>query len=230
MRKISILISVLCWGVLSMSMLIVANPPGVGEIIRSSDTLLNGVPVPDSGTVTPGSVLATGDHGSALVQFSPDTQVNLLGRTSVTFKSDAGHLWAQMSAGTLGAKSLGAQRLLVETSDYEIGPAQEGAIYVVAMMPDLTTIVSARRGSVSILQKSSGGKYVLAEGHYARIADGPQGVPPQQASQNGPGGPPPGLLNSTGKLFIIAVGSGAGIAVILDQTVLAGPSVSPSVP
>jgi hypothetical protein len=216
--------------VLALTVVMWANLPGVGEIIRSSDTSLNGVAVPEGGIVTPGSVLATGEHGSALVQFSPDTQVNLLERTSVTFRSDAGRLSAQMSSGTLGAKSLGKEPLLVETPFYEIGPAApEGAIYVVAMLPDLTTVVSARKGSVSILQKSSGEKYVLSEGHYAKIADAPQGVPPQ-TSQNTRGGAAPALLGPPGRLFIIAVGAGVGIAVILDQTVLAPPAVSPSTP
>lgn len=231
MRYAKIVIPFLGWGTLWVALVIQANPPRAGEIIRSSDTLLNGVTVPEVGTVTPGSVLATGEHGSALVQFSPDTQVNLLERTSVTFEADAGRLSAQMSGGTLGAKSLGTEPLLVETPDYQIGPEGEaGAIYVVAMLQDLTTIVSARKGSVSIMQRSSGDKYVLPEGHYAKIADAPQGTPPQQPSKKKAGAPPPGLAGSPGKLFIITVGSGVGIAVILDKTVLAPPAISPSTP
>ncbi len=231
MRNPKIAVPLLGWGILWVASVTRANPPGTGEIIRSSDTLLNGVTVPDLGTVTAGSSLVTGDHGSALVQFSPDTQVNLLEKTSVTFRTGTDRLSAQMSAGTLGAKSLGTEPLVVETPNYEIGPAaRQGAIYVVAMLPDLTTIVSAREGSVSITQKSSGDKYVLAEGHYAKIADGPQGIPPQQASTNGPGGPPPGLANAPGKLFVIAVGSGVGISLVLDKTILAPPAISPSTP
>lgn len=228
--KSMILVLVPGGAILASTLVIWANPPGVGEIIRSSDASINGVTVPEEGTVTPGSVLATGEHGSALVQFSPDTQVNLLERTSVTFRNDAGRLTAQMSSGTLGAKSLGTEPLLVETPTYQIGAAtSEGAIYVVAMLPDLTTVVSARKNSVSILQKSSGEKYVLSEGHYAKIADDPQGIPPQ-TSQNRRGGAPPPLLGSPGEMFIIAVGSGVGIAVILDKTVLAPPAISPSTP
>jgi hypothetical protein len=230
MRNVKTMILVLGAGILAVALVIRANPPGVGEIIRSSDTLLNGVPVPQVATVSPGSILVTGERGSALVQFTPDTQVNLLERTTVTFRDEEGYLSAQMSAGTLGAKSLGTQPLLVETPDYQIGPAvQGGVIYVVAMLPDSTTVVSARKGSVSIMQRSSGNKYVLAEGHYAKVADAPQQVPPQ-VSQNRPGGHPPGLLNSVGKVFVIAAGAGVGVAVILDQTVLSPPAVSPSVP
>jgi len=231
MRNAKIAIPLLGWGVLWVALALKANPPRAGEIIRSSDTLLNGVRVPELGSVTPGSILATGEHGSALVQFSPDMQINLLERTSVTFRNDTDRLSAQMSAGTLGAKSFGTVPLLVETPGYEIGPAaQPGAVYVVAMLPDLTTVVSARKGSVSIVQKSSGDKYILPEGHYAKVADGPQGIPPQQASETGPSGPPPGLANPPGKLFVIAVGSGVGIAVILDKTILAPPAISPSTP
>jgi len=230
MRNARIAISLFVSGVVWVALVLRASPPRTGEIIRSSDTLLNGVTVPELGTVTPGSILATGEHGSALVQFSPDTQVNLLGGTSITFRNDTGRLSAQMSAGTLGAKSLGTEPLLVETPDYEIGPAaQQGAIYVVAMLADLTTVVSARKGSVSIMQRSSGDKYVLPEGHYAKIADAPRGIPPQQAPQTA-GGPPPGLGNSPGKLFVIAVGSGVGISIILDKTVLEPSAISPSMP
>lgn len=223
-------ISVIAGGVsLVMAVIAAAAPAGVGEIIRSSGASLNGVTVPERGTVTPGSTLATGEHGSALVQFSPDSQINLLEKTSVAFQNSADKLTARMSAGTIGVRSFGAQSLMVETPGYQIGPAaREGALYVVAMLPAWTTIVSARRGSVSIVQKSSGQSYVLAEGHYAKVADGPQAAPPQATAQ-GPGGPPPALLGPSAA-FLLGVGSGVGVAVVLDKTVLAPPTVSPSAP
>jgi hypothetical protein len=210
-----------------------AAPAGVGEIVRASDASLNGVTVPERGTVTPGSILATGDHGSALVQFSPDVQINLLEKTSVTFQSATGSLTAQMSAGTIGVRSFGTEPVLVETPGYRIGPAaQEGALYVVAMLGDWTTVVSARRGSVSIVQKSSGEKYVLSEGHYAKVADGPQGTTPAAPPQTSrdPVTLPPPLLLGPSAAFVLAVGSGAGVAVVLDKTVLVPPTVSPSAP
>lgn len=214
---------------LVMATITTAAPAGVGEIVRSSDASLNGITIPERGTVTPGSILATGEHGSALVQFSPDNQVNLLEKSSVSFRSDSDRLTAQMSAGTMGIRSFGAEPLVVETPGYKIGPAaQEGALYVVAMLPGWTTVVSARRNSVSIVQRSSGEKYVLAEGHYAKVADGPQAAPPQTTAQ-GPGTAPPALLGPSAA-FILAIGSGVGVAVILDKTVLAPPTVSPSTP
>ncbi len=216
---------------LAIAAVMMANPRGAGEIVRSSEASLNGVAVPESGTVTPGSVLATGEHGSALVQFSPESQINLLEKTSVAFRDDAGRLTAQMSAGTIGVRSLGTEPVLVETPAYQIGPsADAGALYVVAMLSDSTTIVSARRGSVAIVQRSSGQKYVLSEGHYAKLAGDPQAVPPQTAQSGAAGGPPAGLLAAPGALFVIGVGSGAGVAVVLDKTVLAPPAVSPSTP
>ncbi|HXJ94789.1 MAG TPA: hypothetical protein VMT20_18250 [Terriglobia bacterium] len=229
MQALKTVVPLLGGSVLALSLVTWANAPGAGEIIRASNTTLNGVAVPEVGTVTPGSVLATGDNGSALVQFSPDTQVNLLARTSVTFRSDLGRLSAEMSSGTVGAKSLGQAPLLVETSSYQIRPAgQSGAIYVVAILPDLTTVVSARRGSVSILQKSSGEEYALSEGHYVKLAGDPQSIPPQ-TSQNSPSSRPAGLLRPPGKAFVIAVGAGVGLAVILDETLEPSP-VSPSAP
>jgi hypothetical protein len=207
-----------------------ADPASVGEIVRASDAPLNGVAIPEGGMVTPGSVLATGEHGSALIQFSPDSQFNLLEKTSVTFRSEAGRLTAQMSAGTLGVRSLGSEPVVVETPGYQIEPTASGrALYVVAMLSDSTTIVSARRNSVSIVQKSSSQRYVLSEGHYAKIADDPQAAPPQTA-QDQRGAPPAPLLLGPGPAFIIAVGAGVGIAVILDKTVLAPSAASPSSP
>lgn len=66
---------------------------------------------------------------------------------------------------------------------------------------------------------------MLFEGHYTKIAeDAPEAVPPQKAS----GGSPPGLLTSPGKVLNISVGAGVGIALILDETILAPPTTSPS--
>lgn len=229
MRYPKCISTILGCATLVMTTLMTAAPAGVGEIVRSSDASLNGVTIPESGTVTPGSTLATGERGNALVQFSPDSQINLLGKTSVSFRSDPDKLTAEMSSGTIGVRSFGTEPVQVETQGYKIGPAASaGAIYVVAMLPNWTTIVSARRGSVSIEQRSSGQKYVLAEGHYAKVADGPQAAPPQTAAQ-GPGGPPPALLGPSAA-FLLGVGAGVGVAVVLDLTVLAPPTVSPSAP
>ena len=49
-------------------------------------------------------------------------------------------------------------------------------------------------------------------------------VPPRKA----PGGSPPGLLTFPGKVLNISVGAGVGIALILDETILAPPTTSPS--
>ena len=231
MRKTKKFIAAVVTTIFGLSTITTAGPLGLGEIIRSEDASINGVSVPQQGTVRPGAVLTTGERGSALVQFSPDTQANLLDSTSVTFRSESGHLSAEMSSGTVGARSFGEQPLIVETPGYSIEPLpQHKALYVVTMLLDRTTVVSARQGFVVIVQRSSGEKYVLSQGHYAKIAeDAPRAVPPQNA-QNGPSGPPPGLLGSPGKLFVISVGAGVGIALILDKTILAPPAASPSAP
>ncbi|HEV2425714.1 MAG TPA: hypothetical protein VGZ29_12875 [Terriglobia bacterium] len=229
MRRSRFISVVLGSATLVLATITAAAPAGVGEIVRSSDASLNGITVPERGTVTPGSTLATGEHGSALVQFSPDSQINLLAKTSISFQSDPDKLLARMSRGTIGVRSFGRERVQVETPGYQIGPAaQGGALYVVAMLSDSTTIVSARRGPVSIEQRASGEKYVLSEGHYAKVADDAQPAPPQTTAQ-GPGAPPPALLGPSAA-FLLGVGSGVGIAVVLDLTVLAPPTVSPSSP
>ena len=230
MRNTRKFVAAIVASIFGLSTLTSAGPLGLGQIVRSENASINGVTVPEQGMVSSGAVLSTGPGGSALVEFSPETQANLLDSTSVTFRSDGGYFSAVMSSGTVGARSFGQQPLVVETPHFRIEPlAQEKAVYVVSMLVDKTDIVSARQGSVAIVQRSSGERYVLSQGHYAKIAeDAPQAVPPQD--QNGPGGPPPGLLGSPGKLFVIAVGAGVGIALILDKTILAPPTVSPSAP
>lgn len=231
MRETKRFIAAVITTIFGLSTITTAGPLGLGEIIRSENASINGVSVPQQGMVTSGAVLTTGETGSALVQFSPETQANLLDSTSVTFRSESGRLSAEMSSGTVGARSFGGQALIVETPGYRIEPLpQQKALYVVTMLLNRTTVVSARQGSVAIVQKSSGEKYVLSQGHYAKIAeDAPQAVPPEN-TQNNPSGPPPGLLSSPGKLFVIAVGAGVGISLILDKTVLAPPAASPSAP
>jgi len=215
--------------VLLLTVVATAAGPGVGEIIRSSNTSINGVAVPVQGTVTPGAVLKTAADGSALVQFSTETQINLSGNTSVSFRTDDNRLTAEMSAGTVGAKSLGKDPLAVETPQFRIEPSMQKAIYVVALLPDQTTIVSARQGSVTVVQKASGEKYVVSEGRYARVASGDPPVPPEPTPRQA-GGPPKGLGNSPTKLIILSAGAGVGLALILAYTVLEPAPISPSAP
>jgi ferric-dicitrate binding protein FerR (iron transport regulator) len=218
---------------LGMTVLALANASGVGLIIRSTNASVDGTAVPEQGSVPPGSTLRTATSGSALVEFSLGTQVNLLENTSVSFRNEPGQLVAELSSGTLGAKSVGDETLIVRTRDLQIEPVNQGkAIYVVAMQPDNTAIVSARQGPVSITQRSTSKKHVLTEGHDAKVADAPQG----QATQQPVGRPAktgPTLWSNTVFLYALAVGSAVALSLTLEEIVAddeVEAPVSPSAP
>ena len=186
-----------------MTVLALASPPEGGLIIQSTNASVDGTAVPEQGSVTLGSTLRTTAKGSALVEFSLGTQVNLQENTSVSFRSEPGQLVAELSSGTLGAKSVGDETLIVRTDDLKIEPANGGkAIYVVAMHHDNTVIVSARQGPVSITQRSSSQKYVLTEGYYAKVADAPQASPPTGYPQQSTDVVPSGIANRTSTTHI----------------------------
>ena len=99
--------------------------PALSGLARSfvlENVSINGVMVPEQGMVPSAAVLSSGEGGSALVRFSSGNQVNLLDSTSVTFQSESGRLSAEMSSGSLGARSFGQEPLVVETPGYGIEP------------------------------------------------------------------------------------------------------------
>ena len=231
MRSRQKVVSTLCAMTLGMTVLALANAPGVGLIIRSTNASEDGTAIPEQGSVTSGSTLRTTASGSALVEFSLGTQVNLSENTSVSFRSEPGQLVAELSLGTLGAKSVGDKTLIVRTRDLQIEPVNQGkAIYVVAMQPDNTAIVSARQGPVSITQRSSSQKFVLTEGHYAKLSDAPAGTPAQQAGSAIPPPTPTGILSKTPVLFAIGVGAGVAIGFGVGEGALGTGPASPSAP
>jgi hypothetical protein len=198
---------------LGITVLALADASEGGLIIRSTNASVDGTAVPEQGSVTLGSTLRTAASGSALVAFSLGTQVNLQENTSVSFRSEPGQLVAELSSGTLGAKSVGDETLIVRTHDLRIEPADGGkAIYVVAMHPDNTVIVSGRQGPVLITQRSSSQKFVLTEGYYAKVADAPQVSLPTGYPQQSTGVVPPGMANRTSTTQIkhpVSAGHGA---------------------
>lgn len=209
-----------------------ANGAGVGQIIESSGTSVDGTLVPGQGMVVPGNVLTTDSQGRALVEFSEGAQINVLESSSLTFKSGTGYVRGEMASGTVAARSVAKDPVTIETPLYKIEPAQQGrAVYVVAMLPDKTTLVSATEGPVSITQMNSGRRYVVAEGRYAKLAGPGEAVSPDDQQQAPPPGErPPGLLTTPTGLFILAVGSGTAVAITLDKTILAPSPVSPAKP
>jgi hypothetical protein len=214
---------------LSVSALaLAANGEGIGTIVRSSRANLSGVAVPGEGTLTAGALLSTDKGGSAWVRFSAETQAGLSEGTSVRFETASGHVLAQLSSGTMAAKSSGKSPLVVETPRFTVEPAEGKAVYVVALLPDDTTIVSARQGDVSVTEGKSGKKHFLPAGHYAKISNAPAGTPAQAGSAAA--GAAPGLLNDTPLVFAISVGAGLGTGFGIAEGPLGVGPASPSAP
>jgi len=127
----------------------------------------------------------------------------------------------------MAVKSSGNETLVVETPKFKIEPAQDQAVYIVAMLAGGTTIVSARRGNLAVTETNSGKKHVVPEGHYAKISKAPGAVPGQAGAPAASA--PPGLLNSAPVLFAIGVGAGIGVGFGIAEGPLGLPA-SPSGP
>ena len=209
-------------------LLAAASQPVIGSIVKSSHATLAGVTVPGQGTLTTGAVLSTAKGGSAWVRFSSDTQAGLSEETSVRFSGADGRVSAKLSSGTMAAKSSGNETLVVETPRFKIEPAQGKAVYIVAMLPGNTTIVSARLGNLAVTETNSGKKHLVPAGHYAKISNAPAGVPGQAGAPAA--GAPPGLLSNAPALFAISVGAGIGVGFGIAEGPLSLPTASPSAP
>lgn len=215
----------------------------IGKVVASSGASLGGVAIPDGGTITTGDLLSTAKGSSALVKFTASLQASLSEGTSVSFRAAPGYLSAEMSSGTIMIQRFGGKVLVVQTPKFRIEPAgQGGAVYIVAVLPDKTTAVVARRGKISITEMSSGRSYLLPEGHNAVMAASFSGFPAQEKEESKPA---PGKVagqapesppeepkkNNTALIGIVAAGGvGAAVAALAASRGGKGPAVSPSQP
>ena len=178
-RKMVVWALVMGW-LLGLSLRASDSRPVVGRVVASSGVTLEGVPIPNEGTMLTGDLLMTPKGGTALVEFSSTTQANIAEETSVRFAYAGSNPLAQISSGTMVTMTQRKDVLIVETPKYRIEPGEQGkAIHVVAVLPDESTVVAARSGGVSITEISSGLRYVLPEGKYAAIPASSTGVPGQ---------------------------------------------------
>ncbi len=165
----------------------------VGRIFSTSGVALAGSIVSREDAVFSGDLVTTSKGASAIVRFSASGQADVLDQSSVRFELDAaGRPLAQISLGRLLATSRGKDAVVVETAEYRVGPAEQTrTLYLVAVLPDRSTVIAARRGNLSITAIHSGKSYLLTEGLYAVIAPSAFGVPGQQEekSTEAPGKP-----------------------------------------
>jgi hypothetical protein len=190
----------------------------LGGIVASEGVTVAGVPIPSEGTIFAGDVLRTPKGGTARVSFSPASRANIAEETSVRFGYAGANPLAQLSSGTIVTTRFDKDGLIVETPKYRVEPAEQGkAVYVVAVLPDAGTVVTARSGGVSITEISSGRRYVLPEGKYASIAAASAGVPQsgkEADDEQAAAGGMPGNQGGGG-WHIGSLSHGASIAVVI---------------
>jgi hypothetical protein len=139
----------------------------LGMVAGSEDATLGEIALPNTGTILNNDLLTTGQQGQALLEFFPAGRATVFASTWICFRKEGNRVTAEI---TLGAMVVESQDLMVTTSNYRIAPAgQEMTIFYVALMPDRSTVVAARRGRVAIAEGRSGPTYFLPEGQYASI-------------------------------------------------------------
>lgn len=208
------------------SILAASSRGTIGDVVQSTQTLVNGAAVPSEWSLANGDQVNTGPSGKALVMLSPDNDLRLAENTSVTFDERGGRVTANVASGTLGTETLAKDAVVVKTPLVTFEPAgQGGSAYWVQVGPD-QTVVSANRGSVKITEIATGEIRIVPEGNHALISQAPA-----------PDQPPTAGIPQTEehrKKFIViivilagiaALGLGLGIWAILNS----GPS-SPSNP
>jgi hypothetical protein len=238
-RVNGLVLALLLW---TLSLGAFPNPEVIGRVVASEGASVGGNNLPNSGTLLNNDLLSTARGGKALVEFSLTNRVGLSEGTTMRFHRAGAIYFGDMSSGAVVAEGRGVESLVVKTPKYKVEPAVPGkALYLVAMMPDGSTVVAAQQGKVAIIEVSSGQRYVLSEGKYAAIppgaavAAGQAGQDPQQTTTNGQttGLKTPwhiGSLShaaSIGLVVAIAGGTAAAIAIPLANN---GGPASPSTP
>lgn len=217
----------------------------IGQIVSSSGASVGGVALPGPGTVLAGDTLSTAKDGTALVKISANTQVTLAGGTTVNFSSPSGHPLARISSGIVLAETEGSDSLSVETPRCRIAAAEPGkASYLVSVLADSGTMVTARHGAASLTEIGSGLIKTLPEGETEACAapsspvleqekEEPKPAPSEPAGQ-APPNPAAAHHGSSGILILAAVGAAAGVGVAVAAggggSGGGGGPVSPSAP
>src|SRR2546425_10500213 len=144
----------------------------VGQVVSSSGAFLEGVPIPNQGTILDGDLLTTSRGGSALVKFSVTAQVNISEEASLRIRIISGRTVVQLASGLVSLEEATEDALVVQTPKHEIGPATPGkSVFVVAVLADQRAFVSSREGGGSVGGIKTGKKFGLPEGGERAISE-----------------------------------------------------------
>jgi len=165
-----------------------AQEQPLGRIVNAHATTLNGVTVPDSGTLVSGDLVITADGGSALVELSSGVRLKILEDSFLRFVADGDKVRAQLLEGAVAWESFGKGGLVVTASKYQFEPAQEGpSRYAVSLSKEEEKILAgALQGDLLIRMQDSLNTYVLVEGKYVAIPTSMVGVSLQLQAQGRP--------------------------------------------
>ena len=207
------------FGLLASAPLAAGGQQAIGQIVSSTGASVGGVLVPGPGTVLAGDTLSTAKGGSALVKISANTQLSLAEATSVSFSNAAGHPLAKIAAGIVVAETQAADLLTIQAPQCRIAAAQPGATtFVVSVLPDGSTRVTARHGAATLTESVSGQGKTVAEGETSECAPPPTPGQEKEAARPAPGEPagqappkPPEIHHGSGALILVGVAAAAGI-------------------
>jgi FecR protein len=200
----------------------------VADVIASRHASVNGSSVPGEWTIARGDVLSTAADGSALLNVSSKMRVRLVENTSVVFDRDSTRLTLRMLSGTMGVQTAGKDGVVVSTAQFTVQAATPGRVeYVIAMLQD-RTLVSARRGDVSVRELKSGKQHTVSQGSYGMISQAPGAVP---ATAGAAGASASSAVLANGPLlFAISVGTGTAVGFGVGDGILGISPPSPSGP
>src|SRR3989442_3568503 len=85
----------------------------VGQVVSSSGAFLEGVPIPNQGTILDGDFLTTGRGGRALVKFLVTPQVNISEEGSLRIRIILGRAIVQLNSGLVSLDGASQARVSV---------------------------------------------------------------------------------------------------------------------
>ncbi len=166
------------------------NRAVIGRAIAASGAAIDGTSIHFQDIIFSGNVLTTANDARALVRFSGATQAEVLENSSVEFAAGSSGLpHARIITGAILTRA-DHKGVLVETSQYQIEPkGQQRTTFLVERLPGKATYVATLRGGIFIIDRATGRRFSLGEGHYALAAAGGPGPQQQEQNKQAPGVP-----------------------------------------
>jgi hypothetical protein len=158
----------------------------VGQVEATNGVAIGGWPARSHDALFSGDRVATSTDATALVKFSAFSQTSVLQQSSIRFQRDAaGRALAEVSSGMALTTTAGRKDLIIETAKYRVQPVEEKrTIYLVALLPDKSTLIAARQGDISITDIRSRKRYQLTSGRYIVFEASAAGLPGQEEEKN----------------------------------------------